>query len=116
MYPLVKFIQIEKNSELFPPQSERELASKCLEMVKFRMSNTLINSQGQYWEYGGVVDVNKKGLTISRFESAFFADLVAAWILENTVELMQDTLFDGIYSDDGLLVGVSVAVGLPERD
>jgi hypothetical protein len=107
MYPSVKFIQIEKAVNYFlreAPESERKLASKCLEMVKFGMSNTLIHSQGQYWEYGGAVDVNKKGLTIGGFESAFFADLVAAWILENTVELMQDTLFDGIYRDDGLLV------------
>jgi hypothetical protein len=43
-------------------------------------------------------------LTIGGYESAFFADLWAAWLLENTVELMLDTLFDGLYQDDGILI------------
>jgi hypothetical protein len=45
-----------------------------------------------------MIDVEAKGLTIGGYESAFFADLVAAWVLENTVELMLDTTFDGIYA------------------
>jgi hypothetical protein len=44
-------------------------------MVKFGMSNTLIQSMGQYYEYGGSVHVEAKGLTIGGYESAFFADL-----------------------------------------
>jgi hypothetical protein len=47
---------------------------------------------------------SSKGLTIGSYKSAFFADLVAAWILENTVELMLDTTFDGIYRDESILV------------
>ena len=73
-------------------------------MVKFGIANTLVQSQGQYWQYGGDLDVDEKGLTIGGYESAFFADLVAAWLLENTVELMLETEFNGIYRDDGLLV------------
>jgi hypothetical protein len=68
------------------------------------MANTLIQFNGTYYEYGGNVDVNNKGLTIGGFESAFFADLVAAWILENTEEHMTDVMFDGVYRDDGILV------------
>jgi hypothetical protein len=83
MYPSVKFNQIESAVNHFlrdAPQSKKDLAKRCLEMVKFGMSNTLIQSMGQYYEYGGSVDVEAKGLTIGGFESAFFADLVAAWL------------------------------------
>ena len=68
------------------------------------MANTLIQFNSAYYEYGGNIDVNNKGLTIGGFESAFFADLVAAWILENTEEHMTDVMFDGVYRDDGILV------------
>lgn len=64
----------------------------------------LIQSMGQYYEYGGSVDVEQKGLTIGGYESAFFADLVAAWILDNSVPLMLETMFDGLNRDNGLLV------------
>jgi hypothetical protein len=50
---------------------------------------------GQYYEYDGSVDVDAKGLTIGGYKSAFS--------LKNTVELMFDTLFDGLYRDGGLL-------------
>lgn len=107
VYPSVKFNQIESAVNFFlrdAPQRERDLAKQRLELVQFGMCNTLIQSIGQYYEYGGSVDVEAKGLTIGGYELAFFADLVAAWILENTVKLMFDTMFDGLYRDDGLLV------------
>jgi hypothetical protein len=107
MYPSIKFVQIERAVNFFlrtAPEEDKEAARKCLEMVKFGMSNCLVQFDGEFWEYGGTIDVEAKGLTIGGYESAFFADLVAAWILENTVELMLDTTFDGIYRDDGILV------------
>jgi hypothetical protein len=107
MCPSVIFNQIESAVNYFlqdAPQSEKDLAGKCLEMVKFGMSNMLIQSMGQYYEYGGSVDVEQKGLTIGGYESAFFADLVAAWILDNSVPLMLETMFDGLNRDNGLLV------------
>ena len=107
MYPSVKFIQIRRATAYFlrdASQEDKAAAERCLEMVKFGIANTLVQSQGQYWQYGGDLDVDEKGLTIGGYESAFFADLVAAWLLENTVELMLETEFNGIYRDDGLLV------------
>jgi len=107
MYPSIKFLQIKLACEYFlqdAPEEDRILLHRCLEMVKFSMANTLIQFNGAYYEYGGNVDVNNKGLTIGGFESAFFADLVAAWILENTEEHMTDVMFDGVYRDDGILV------------
>ena len=70
---------------------DKETAQRCLEILKFGVSNCLVCFQGQYWEYAGDMDVMERGLTIGGFESAILADLVAAWLLENTVELMLDT-------------------------
>jgi len=63
-----------------------------------------INFNGKYWEYGGDVNVYDKGLTISVYESAWFADLVAAHIFERTQILFDELKYDGIYRDDGILV------------
>ena len=41
-------------------------------------------------------------MTISGYESAWLADLVAAFILENSDEHFKDTMFKGIYRDDGI--------------
>ena len=41
--------------------------------------------------------------TIGGFESAWLADLVAVYILENAVDLLMEMEFDGIYRDDGIL-------------
>jgi hypothetical protein len=37
-------------------------------------------------------------------ESAWLADLVAAFILENTAQFFEEAVYDGIYRDDGLVV------------
>ena len=63
---------------------------------------TLIIIQVAYYEYGGTVKVDYKGLTIGGFESAFFADLVAAYIFENTTACFDNSAFNGIYRDDGI--------------
>ena len=44
------------------------------------MSTTFIQFSDQYWLYGGGMTVDEKGLTIGGFESAWLADLVAAYI------------------------------------
>jgi hypothetical protein len=77
----------------------------CLDMIKFGMVNTLINFQDTYYEYrGNETDVEDKGLTIGGYESAWLADLVAAFILENLDDIFDDTRFPGIYQDDGIIV------------
>jgi hypothetical protein len=49
--------------------------------------------------------LTKKGLsTIGGYESAWLADLVAAYVLKNTAHLFADAIYDGIYRDDGLVV------------
>ena len=85
MYPSVKFLQIERAVlEYFLRDAsigDQALARKCLNLVKYGMNNTFITFGDQYWIYGGFLPVEDKGLTIGGYESAFFADLVAAYIL-----------------------------------
>jgi len=71
-------------------------------MVKFGMGNTLITFTDKYYEYGGEMNAEDRGLMIGGYELAWFADLVVAYIFENTTDLFQDTLYNGIYRDDGI--------------
>ena len=68
------------------------------------MPNRSVTYEDQNWIYGGNALVEIKGLTIGGFKSVFFADPVAAYILENPTELFVDSNFYGIYRDDGLFV------------
>jgi hypothetical protein len=73
-------------------------------MIAFGMGNTLLTFVDRYYEYDGERDIRDKGLTIGGYESAWLADLVAAFVLENTTELFNETVYDGIYRDDGLVI------------
>ncbi len=87
MYPSVKFEQIRRAVNYFlrdVPNKEKEIADRCLEMVKYGIDNCFVTYEDQYWIYGGNFPVEEKGLTIGGFESAFFTDLVAAYILEKS--------------------------------
>jgi len=66
-------------------------------MLKFGMGSTLITFEGKYWEYGGDKDIYDKGLTIGGYESAWLADLVAAYVLENTQSFFEEAKFDGFF-------------------
>ena len=68
------------------------------------MKNTFLTFQDQYYVYDGDRSLDEKGLTIGGYESAWLADLVAAYILENVEDNFSETLFYGMYRDDGLVV------------
>ena len=55
-----------------------------LKLVKFSMSNTIITFVDKYYEYGGCVEGEDRGLIIGIFDSAWLADLVAAYLLDET--------------------------------
>ena len=74
----------------------------CLDMIKFGMANKLINFQDTYYEYGG--NVEDKRLKIGGYESAWLADLVAAFILENLDDIFDDALFQGFTGTTALLL------------
>jgi hypothetical protein len=49
-------------------------------------------------------EIKDKGLTIGGYESAWLADLVAVFVLENTTSLFSGTIYDGIYRANGLVI------------
>ena len=73
-------------------------------MIGFGMKNTLVSFVNKYYEYGGDMESEKRGLTIGGFESAWLADLVAAFILKKTESLFSDFIYHGIYRDDGFII------------
>ena len=69
------------------------------------MSSTLITFQDKYFKYKGQCrDPDNQGLAISRYESTFLVDLVASYVLEKCSNEFKNTLYHGIYRDDGLIV------------
>ena len=83
MYPLIKYKLVEKAVLFFPKDldsiSKRKLGV-CLDMIRFGMGDTLLTFVDKYYEYGGEVNVEEKGLTIGGYESMWLVDLVAAYI------------------------------------
>ena len=107
MYPLIKYKLVEKAVLFFVKDLDSILKWKlgvCLDMIRFGMGNTLLTFVDKYYEYGGKVNIEEKGLTISGYESAWLVDLVATYLLENVTDIFDPTMFKGIYRDDGFVV------------
>ena len=107
MYLSIQFLLVKKAANFFSKdlsRDEKATISKCLKLIQFGMSNTLVTFVDKYYEYGGDIDGEKRGLTIGGFESAWLADLVAAYILSETSDLFEQTIYHGIYRDDGFMV------------
>jgi hypothetical protein len=68
------------------------------------MGNTLLTFVNKYYEYDGEREIQDKGLTIGGYKSAWLADLVAAFVLENCKDLFDNAVYDRIYRDDGLVI------------
>ena len=85
-------------------EEERATIDECLKMIAFGMGNTLLTFVDKYYEYDGEREIQDKGLTIGGYESAWLADLVAAFVLENSEDLFEGAVYDGIYRDDGLVI------------
>ena len=69
------------------------------------MGNTLLSFRDQYYKHCGSCNPLDRGLNIGGCESAWLADLVAAWILEKTESLFRRTSnFHGIHRDDGVVI------------
>jgi hypothetical protein len=106
-YPSVHFKLVRKALRYYSQHLSldlQDIIDECLGMISFGMNSTLFTFQGRYYEYDGDGDEDDRGLTIDGYESAWLADLVGAYILDNTRHLFRDTLFDGFYRDDGFAV------------
>ena len=107
MYPSIQFLIVKKAVRYFSKDLPDEMKKKietCLEMIGFGMKNTLVSFTDKYYEYGGDMDGEKRGLTIGGYESAWLADLVVAYLLKQTENLFEDFIYHGIYRDDGFLI------------
>jgi hypothetical protein len=107
MYPSIKFKLVQQAVEYFSGgliDEEKDIVNECLALIRFGMENTLLTIQDQYYIYDGDQSLDEKGLTMGGYESAWLADLVAAYILGQADEKISDTRFFGMYRDDGLVV------------
>jgi hypothetical protein len=73
-------------------------------MIKFGMGNTLLTFVDKYYEYSGDLDIKDRGLTIGVYESAWLADLCMAYVMDNSRDILDNLIYDGIYRDDGIAV------------
>jgi hypothetical protein len=91
-------------------EKDKATINECLKMIAFGMGNmfgmcnTLLTFVDKYYEYDGERDIQDKGLTIGGHKSAWLANLVAAFVLENCEDLFEDAVYNRIYRDDGLVI------------
>ena len=109
MYPSIELKLVIEAVNYFSKGLEKEEKKRikdCLEMVKFGMTSTILSFRDKYYNYYGKVEAKKKGLIIGGFESAWLADLVMAFLLDQpmTNTHFDDTYFAGIYRDDGIII------------
>ena len=93
MYSSIKFHLVKKAVHYFARNlsiEDQNTIKCCLKMIKFGMSKTLITFVDKFYEHGGDTDDDDHGLTIGGYESAWLADLVASYILENCRSLFRD--------------------------
>jgi hypothetical protein len=73
-------------------------------MIKFGMGNTLLTFVNKYYKYGGDLDVEDRGLTIGGYELAWLTDLCLAYIMDNSRDILDELVYEGIYRDNGIAV------------
>jgi len=66
------------------PEEDQITIEHCLDLIKFGMQSTLLTFVDKCYEHDGDRNPEEKGLTIGGHESAWLADLVGAYILDNT--------------------------------
>ena len=87
MYPSITYELVAKSVGYYAKEfSEKDKmrVESSLDMLKFSMSNCLINVGPGYFQYRKEKDPLKRVLLIGGFDSAWLADLVACYILEQT--------------------------------
>jgi hypothetical protein len=107
MYPSIKYKFVRRAIKYFVGNLNAETQRRietCLKMIKFGMGNTLLTFVDKYYEFGGDLDIEDRGLTIGRYESAWLADLCMAYVMDNSRDILDDLTYDGIYRDDGIAV------------
>ena len=76
-------------------------------MIKFRKDSAMLSFCGKHYKRDGKKDIDEKGLNIYWFESVWLADLVAAFLLENSLQNFADIKYFRIYRDSGIFISFS---------
>ena len=106
-YPSIRYKLVKKAVEYFAKSLDTEKKNTiqlCLEMIKFGMGTTYLQFQDSYYEYDGDKVPDERGLTIGGYESAWLADMVAAYIMLETTDQMRNARYKGMYRDDGIAI------------
>jgi hypothetical protein len=107
MYPSIKYKFVRKAVKFFARNLHVETQRRintCLEMIKFGMGNNLLTFVDKYYKYGGDLDVEDRGLTIGGYELAWLADLCMAYVMDNSMDILDELVYEGIYRDNSIVV------------
>ena len=106
MYPSIAFRVVKKAISSYARNLKEEcklVIINCLKMIKFSMSNQLFVFLNKFYKYGQNNKPDERPLTIGGYESAWLADLVVSFIIDNLQEFFIATRYHGIYRDDGIV-------------
>ena len=87
MYPSIKFKLVKASILYFTrkiPKDKKKNLDLFIEMIGKGMDAILLTFGDKYFEYGGGVKLEDKGLAIGGYESAWLADLAIAYIFEKS--------------------------------
>ena len=105
MYPSIKFKLVRASILYFTrkiPKDKKKNLDLFIEMIGKGMDAILLTFGDKYFEYGGGMKLEDKGLAIGGYESAWLADLAIAYIFEKSKVELKELAFKRIYRDDGL--------------
>ena len=104
MYPSITYELVAEAVRYYAEGFSEEETARVeagLDMLKFSMSNCLINFREKYLQYGKERDPLKRVLTIGGYDSAWLADLTACYILERAEPVWSEQFaYFKIYRDD----------------
>jgi hypothetical protein len=90
------------------PPEVKDTITMALKLIEFGMASTAMAFQDQHHIYDGSQTSDDTGLSIGAHESAWLADLVGSYVLEQveattTLLVPQETPLNGHDHDDGLM-------------
>eukprot|EP00957_Ditylum_brightwellii_P084787 6447175-Ditylum_brightwellii.AAC.1 len=113
MYPSVRLKLIRKALTYYSRDLSKEnktTINNCLDLIKFRMRNMLVQYHSKYYAYKGTAKGQIMGdedvaLAISAYEAAFCANVVASYVFKMMEVMFMQTQYRGIYRDNGIVGG-----------
>jgi hypothetical protein len=107
MYPSIKYKFVRRAIKYFASDLNAETQGRnetCLKMIKFGIEKYSTYICRQILLYGGDLEIENRGLTIGGYESAWLADLCMAYVMDNSRDILDDLIYDGIYREEGIAV------------